>query len=98
MTVPEDRTHNAHMYYIMLRSLQERSDLIAYLRERDIVAVFHYIPLHTAKAGLKYGRFAGEDRYTTSLSERLLRLPLYYELSESDCARVIETIYAFFAR
>ena len=98
MKVPEGGIHNAHMYYIKLRSLQERSQLIAFLAERDICAVFHYIPLHSATAGLKYGRFAGEDRYTTALSERLLRLPMFYELSQADCTRVIEAIYAFFAR
>ena len=98
MKVPQGRIHNAHMYYIKLRSLQERSQLIAFLAERDICAVFHYIPLHSATAGLKYGRFAGEDRYTTALSERLLRLPMFYELSQADCTRVIEAIYAFFAR
>ena len=98
MQVPDECVHNAHMYYIRLRSLEERTELISWLRERDIVAVFHYIPLHSATAGLKYGRFAGEDRYTTSLSERLLRLPLYYEMTEADCAKVIDAIYAFFAR
>ncbi len=98
MQVPDECAHNAHMYYIRLRSLEERTELISWLRERDIVAVFHYIPLHSATAGLKYGRFAGEDRYTTSLSERLLRLPLYYEMTEADCAKVIDAIYAFFAR
>lgn len=98
MTIPQDCVHNAHMYYIRLGSLEERSALIACLRERDICAVFHYVPLHSALAGLKYGRFAGEDRYTTDLSERLLRLPMYYELTEADCARVIDAIHAFFAR
>lgn len=98
MRVPESCTHNAHMYYIILRSLEERSELIAWLRERDISAVFHYIPLHSATAGLKFGRFVGEDRYTTDLSERLLRLPMYYELTQSDCARVVEAVHAFFAR
>ena len=98
MQVPENCVHNAHMYYILLRSLEERTELISWLRERDIIAVFHYIPLHSATAGLKYGRFVGEDRYTTSLSERLLRLPMYYELTETDCVKVIDAIYAFFAR
>ncbi len=98
MRVPDDRVHNAHMFYIKLRSLSERSGLIAWLRARDIHAVFHYIPLHTAEAGLRFGRFAGEDRHTTSGSERLLRLPMYYELSEDDCGRVIEAIHGFFAR
>ncbi len=96
MKVPADCVHNAHMYYIKLRSLEERSRLIAFLAEHDICAVFHYVPLHSATAGLKYGRFVGEDRYTTALSERLLRLPMFYELTEADCARVIETISAFF--
>ena len=96
MKVPADCVHNAHMYYIKLRSLEERSRLIAYLAEHDICAVFHYVPLHSATAGLKYGRFVGEDRYTTVLSERLFRLPMFYELTEADCARVIETISAFF--
>ena len=96
MKVPADCVHNAHMYYIKLRSLAERSRLIAFLAEHDICAVFHYVPLHSATAGLKYGRFVGEDRYTTALSERLLRLPMFYELTEADCARVIETISAFF--
>lgn len=96
MKVPADCVHNAHMYYIKLRSLAERSRLIAFLAEHDICAVFHYVPLHSATAGLKYGRFVGEDRYTTALSERLLRLPMFYELTEADCARVIETIFAFF--
>lgn len=96
MKVPADCVHNAHMYYIKLRSLEERSRLIAFLAEHDICAVFHYVPLHSATAGLKYGRFVGEDRYTTALSERLLRLPMFYELTEADCARVIETIFAVF--
>ena len=96
MKVPAYCVHNAHMYYIKLRSLEERSRLIAFLAEHDICAVFHYVPLHSATAGLKYGRFVGEDRYTTALSERLLRLPMFYELTEADCARVIETISAFF--
>lgn len=98
MQVPEECTHNAHMYYILLRSLEERTQLISWLKERDITAVFHYIPLHSATAGLKYGRFEGEDRYTTSLSERLLRLPMYYELSKEECDRVIEAVLSFFDR
>lgn len=98
MQVPEECTHNAHMYYILLRSLEERTQLISWLKERDITAVFHYIPLHSATAGLKYGRFEGEDRYTTSLSERLLRLPMYYELSKEECDRVIAAVLSFFDR
>ena len=79
------------------KDLKERTALIAYLKERDIMAVFHYIPLHSAPAGRKFGRFAGEDRHTTRESERLLRLPMYYGLSESDQDRVIEEINCFYA-
>ena len=98
MHVPEDRIHNAHMYYIMLRSLEERSALIAWLKEREITAVFHYIPLHSTEPGQRFGRFAGEDKYTTALSERLLRLPLYYEMTAEECRAVIDAIHGFFAR
>lgn len=98
MNVPEGCVHNAHMYYIKLRSESERSELIAYLREREICAVFHYVPLHSATAGLRFGEFVGEDRYTTRDSERLLRLPLYYEMTSADSAKVIQTIHDFFAR
>lgn len=98
MYVPAECEHNAHMYYIVLRSLEERTKLIQHLREHDISAVFHYIPLHSATAGLKYGTFAGEDRYTTDRSERLLRLPMYYGLSAEDCQKVIDCINDFFAK
>lgn len=95
MYVPEDCTHNAHMYYIVVKSLEVRTKLIQHLRENEVSAVFHYVPLHSAKAGLQFGRFAGEDRYTTDRSERLLRLPLYYGLSEEDCAHVIKLVSDF---
>ncbi len=94
--VPEGRTHNAHMYYIKCRDIAERTALTDYLKDRGILAVFHYIPLHSAKAGLKFGRFHGEDRYTTVESERLLRLPLYYGLSREDCDTVIQAVYDFY--
>ena len=70
--IPADCTHNAHMYYIKCKDLDERTDLISFLKENDILAVFHYVPLHTAPAGLKYGRFHGEDKYTTKESERVV--------------------------
>ena len=76
--IPEDCKHNAHMFYIKCKDLDERTKLIDFLKKNDISAVFHYIPLHSAEAGLKFGRFNGEDKYTTKESERLLRLPLYY--------------------
>ena len=94
-TIPDYATHNAHMYYIKVKDLDTRSRLIAYLRERDICSVFHYIPLHSAKAGLEFGRFHGEDVYTTRESERLMRLPMYYSLTLEDAAYVVETIRKF---
>lgn len=96
MTIPAHCTHNAHMYYILLNSLAERTALISHLKENGVSAVFHYIPLHSAEAGLKFGRFHGEDRYTTSQSERLLRLPMYYSLSEEEAQHVIDAVFSFF--
>ena len=95
-TVPDGCVHNAHMYYLKCRDLAERTALIAYLKERDILAVFHYVPLHSAPAGLKYGRFSGEDVYTTRESDRLVRLPLYYGLTEADQAAVIAAVRGFY--
>ena len=94
--VPEECTHNAHMYYIKTRDLEERTKLIKFLRENGVEAVFHYVPLHTAPAGLKYGRFHGEDIYTTKESERLLRLPMYYGLKQEDKEKVVEMIKKFY--
>jgi len=94
--IPDGCAHNAHMYYIKCRDLPERSELIGYLKERGIMAVFHYIPLHSSKAGIKFGRFHGEDRYTTVESERLLRLPMYYGLTEAECDTVIEAVHDFY--
>lgn len=79
--IPENCEHNAHMFYIKTAEIEERGRLIQFLKENEILAVFHYIPLHTAPAGLKFGRFHGEDKYTTKESERLLRLPMYYGLT-----------------
>lgn len=94
--VPEDCVHNAHMFYVKAKDLQERSALIAFLKENGIGCVFHYIPLHTAPAGKKYGRFAGEDKYTTKESERLARLPMYYGLSIDDVKMVCDKIKEFY--
>lgn len=94
--IPEECGHNAHMYYIKLTDLEERSALIKHLRKDGIYAVFHYIPLHSAPAGLKFGRFSGEDKYTTAESERLLRLPLYYKITNEDREKVVSSIYRFF--
>lgn len=94
--IPEGCVHNAHMFYLKTESLEQRTALIKYLKERDIMAVFHYVPLHSAPAGLKFGRFDGEDVYTTAESDRLLRLPLYYGLSREDRQAVIRAVKAFF--
>lgn len=94
--IPEECIHNAHMFYIKLRNLEERTRYIVYMKEREIQTVFHYVPLHSAPAGLKFGRFSGEDEYTTNESERLVRLPLYYGLKEEDIEKTIKTTIAFF--
>ena len=95
-TIPEDCVHNAHMFYIKCKDLNERTALISFLKQRDILAVFHYVPLHSAPAGLRFGRFVGEDRYTTAESDRLVRLPMYYKLTEEDQNRVIKAVRDFY--
>ena len=94
--VPDYAKHNAHMYYIKLKDEPTRAALIRYLHEQEIHTVFHYVPLHSAPAGLAFGRFHGEDRYTTKESERLLRLPMFYGLKQEDRERVVESIHHFF--
>ena len=96
--VPTECKHNAHMFYIKAKDLEERTKLIKFLKENDIATVFHYIPLHTAPAGVKYGRFFGEDKYTTKESERLLRLPMYYGLKQEDVLKVCEKIKEFYKK
>lgn len=95
-TIPEHCVHNAHMFYIKTKDLEERTQLIDYLKESGILSVFHYIPLHSAPAGLKFGRFHGEDEYTTKESERLLRLPLYYGLKEEEVSYICEKVREFY--
>lgn len=95
-TIPEGCEHNAHMYYIKVKDLEERRMLIDYLAEHGIHAVFHYVPLHSSQAGRKYGRFCGEDVYTTKESERLLRLPLYYGMEEKDREYVIACVRKYY--
>ncbi len=94
--VPEGCIHNAHMFYIKTKDLEERAAFISFMKEKEILTVFHYVPLHTAKAGLKFGRFHGEDVYTTKESERLVRLPLYYGLTEEQNMYIIEQVKAFY--
>ena len=93
--IPEYATHNAHMYYIKVKDLRVRTKLLAYLKERGILSVFHYVPLHSATAGKKFGRFHGEDVYTTKESERLCRLPMYYSLSLEEAAEVVKALKEF---
>ena len=95
-TIPKDCVHNAHMYYLKCKDLQERTALIDYLKENNVNAVFHYVPLHSSPAGYKYGRFHGVDVYTTQESDRLVRLPLYYGLNENDRRTVISAVMAFY--
>ncbi|MBQ7654251.1 MAG: DegT/DnrJ/EryC1/StrS family aminotransferase, partial [Clostridia bacterium] len=94
--IPEGCEHNAHMFYIKCRDLEERTAFISYMKEHGIGCVFHYIPLHSAPAGLKYGRFDGEDVYTTAESERLVRLPMYYGMKEERQLKAIEAAKVFF--
>ena len=94
--VSENCTHNAHMYYIKCRDLEDRTNYIQYMRDHGLCCVFHYIPLHSAPAGLKYGVFHGEDVYTTQESERLVRLPMYYGMTEEDRNTVIKETINYF--
>lgn len=94
--IPEGCVHNAHMFYIKCRDLEERTSFISYMKEEGILTVFHYIPLHSAPAGLKYGRFSGKDLYTTKESERLVRLPMYYGLEQEKIEFICEKIKNFY--
>ena len=94
--IPDYADHNAHMYYIKTKDLETRGRLIDFMRKYDILTVFHYVPLHSAPAGKKFGRFHGEDKYTTKESERLVRLPMYYHLKEEDREQVVKASKEFY--
>lgn len=94
--IPEECKHNAHMFYLKAENLEIRTKLISFLKENGVMAVFHYVPLHSAPAGKKFGEFVGEDKYTTKESDRLLRLPMYYGLSENETDKVIEKVIEFY--
>jgi len=95
--IPEDCEHNGHMFYIKVRNIEERTKLIDYLKARDILSVFHYVPLHSSKAGIKHGYFYGNDRYTTRESNRLIRLPMYYDLSNNEIDKVVMAINSYYS-
>ena len=95
-TVPEGCVHNAHMFYIKCKDLETRQAYIKFMKENNILCVFHYVPLHSAPAGLKFGRFDGEDEHTTPDSDRLVRLPMYYNIAKADLEKVIEKTLEFF--
>ncbi len=97
-SIPEKCTHNAHMFYVKAKDLEERTALINFLKEKGIMAVFHYIPLHSAPAGRKYGRFVGEDKYTTKESERLMRLPMYYNMQIEQVLYVTGAVKQFYKK
>lgn len=96
--IPDGCEHNAHMYYLKCKDIDERTKLISFLKENGVAAVFHYIPLHSAPAGKKFGRFDGMDEYTTKESERLVRLPMYYGLTKEDQDQVIKCVLDFYGK
>ena len=96
-TIPDSCVHNAHMFYIKVNDLKERTRLIGHLDSHGVQAVFHYVPLHSAPAGIKFGTFVGEDKYTTYESEKLIRLPLYYGIKKEEIQSVIDTILDYYA-
>ena len=96
-TIPSGCKHNAHMFYIKTKNLEERSALIKFLKDHGVQATFHYIPLHSSPAGQRFGRFDGEDTYTTSESDRLVRLPMYYGLESRDAKTVVDLVKDFYA-
>lgn len=94
--IPEHCQHNAHMFYIKTKDIEERTQLIDYLKNQKILSVFHYIPLHSSPAGIRFGRFSGKDVYTTKESERLLRLPIYYGIKKREIVFITEMIKSFY--
>lgn len=95
-TIPAECVHNAHMFYLKCKSLEERTDLIAFLKGKEILPTFHYIPLHSSPAGMRFGRFAGTDEVTTAESEKLVRLPLYYNMKKDDRDSVIAAVLDYY--
>ncbi|KKL00433.1 dTDP-4-amino-4,6-dideoxygalactose transaminase [Rheinheimera mesophila] len=97
-TIPEECSNNAHMFYLKVSNLDQRSQLLSYLKDCGVLAVFHYVPLHSSMAGKSFGDFVGNDDFTTTESDRLVRLPLYYGMSSDDCKKVIRAVLDFFSQ
>ena len=95
--IPHDCVHNAHMFYIKCKNLEERTEFIKYMRENGVQCTFHYVPLHSAPAGLKFGRFDGNDEFTTKESERLVRLPMFYGLEKEQVEYICEKVLDFYS-
>lgn len=95
-TIPKECSHNAHMFYIKVRNLQQRTLLLSYLKDHGILAVFHYVPLHSSSFGTKVSSFHGDDVFTTQESEKLIRLPLYLGLQDTEIDKIIKTIFSFY--
>lgn len=96
--ISKECIHNAHMFYIKVKDLEKRTALLEYLKQNNINAVFHYVPLHSAPAGLKFGRFNEDDNFTTKESERLIRLPMYYGLKNEEIKKILKVINEFFRK
>ncbi|QGQ98473.1 dTDP-4-amino-4,6-dideoxygalactose transaminase [Paenibacillus psychroresistens] len=94
--IPMECVHNAHMFYLKVKNLEERTALMAFLKEKGVMSVFHYVPLHSSTAGRRFGKMHAEDRFTSQESDKLLRLPLYYNFGEDQIGRVVDSIYSFF--
>ncbi len=95
-SIPNNCIHNAHMFYIKSKNIDERTKLIEYLKDNNIYTVFHYIPLHSSPAGIKFGKFSGIDGFTTSESEKLIRLPMYYGLKSEDINRICGVLIEYY--
>ena len=95
-SIPQKCIHNAHMFYLKVKDLKIRTKLIEHLRQDNISSVFHYVPLHSAKAGKKFGRFNGKDEFTTSESERIIRLPMFFGLDSVSIKKICKSIEHFF--
>ncbi len=95
--IPEECAHNAHMFYRLGFNIEGTPGTAAFLKENGIGSAFHYVPLHSAPAGGRFGRFHGEDKYTTNTFERLLRLPMYYGLKQDEVGMICDKIKEFYA-